>query len=113
MMPLFASGIKRLKTGLLFTTGSPKITLHPFLRLEKTISRSRSHACSYKEIAKRFNISVGRLKNIMLEIYEKLYISRDELAQYVLIVNKGTGENHRRTTIKNTKSRKIRFCIRG
>jgi DNA-binding CsgD family transcriptional regulator len=50
----------------------------------------------YKEIAKRFNISVGRLKNIMLEIYEKLYISgRDELAQYVLIVNKGTGENHR------------------
>jgi len=38
----------------------------------------------YAKIAKQFNISVGRLKNIMLEIYEKLYISsRGELAQYV------------------------------
>ncbi len=44
----------------------------------------------YAKIAEQFNISVGRLKNIMLEIYEKLYISsRDELAQYVLISNKG------------------------
>jgi DNA-binding CsgD family transcriptional regulator len=44
----------------------------------------------YVKIAKQFNISVGRLKNIMLEIYEKLCISsRDELAQYVLISNKG------------------------
>lgn len=44
----------------------------------------------YAKIAKQFNISVGRLKNIMLEIYEKLYISsRDELAQYVLITHKG------------------------
>ncbi|MGI6317862.1 MAG: helix-turn-helix domain-containing protein [Dethiobacteria bacterium] len=46
----------------------------------------------YAKIAKQFNISVGRLKNIMLEIYEKLHISgRDELAQYVLITNKGDG----------------------
>lgn len=38
----------------------------------------------YAEIAKQYCISVGRLKNIMLEIYEKLYISgRDELAKYV------------------------------
>ncbi|MEN6639566.1 MAG: helix-turn-helix transcriptional regulator, partial [Smithella sp.] len=44
----------------------------------------------YAKIAKQFNISVGRLKNIMLEIYEKLYISgRDELAHYVLIPSKG------------------------
>lgn len=44
----------------------------------------------YTKIAKQFNISVGRLKNIMLEIYEKLFISsRDELAQYVLVANKG------------------------
>lgn len=43
----------------------------------------------YTKIAKQYNISVGRLKNIMLEIYEKLYISsRDELAQYVLLYNK-------------------------
>jgi len=40
------------------------------------------------------NISVGRLKNIMLEIYEKLFISsRDELAQYVLVTNKGAIES--------------------
>jgi len=40
----------------------------------------------YAEIAKQYNISVGRLKNIMLEIYGKLFISgRDELAKYVLI----------------------------
>lgn len=44
----------------------------------------------YATIAKQFNISVGRLKNIMLEIYEKLFISgRDELAQYVLVPDKG------------------------
>jgi DNA-binding CsgD family transcriptional regulator len=46
----------------------------------------------YTKIAKQFNISVGRLKNIMLKIYEKLFISsRDELAQYVLVSHKGTG----------------------
>jgi DNA-binding CsgD family transcriptional regulator len=46
----------------------------------------------YVKIAKQFNISVGRLKNIMLVIYEKLFISsRDELAQYVLVTNKGAG----------------------
>jgi excisionase family DNA binding protein len=38
----------------------------------------------YSEIAKQYCISVGRLKNIILEIYEKLSISgRDELAKYV------------------------------
>jgi len=36
----------------------------------------------YAEIAKKYGISVGRLKNIMLEIYEKLYISgREDLAK--------------------------------
>lgn len=41
----------------------------------------------YVKIAKQYNISVGRLKNIMLEIYEKLFISgRDELAKYVLVL---------------------------
>lgn len=39
----------------------------------------------YAEVAKQHCISVGRLKNIMMEIYGKLYISsRDELARYVL-----------------------------
>lgn len=39
----------------------------------------------YAKIAGQYNISVGRLKNIMLEIYEKLCISgRDELTKYIL-----------------------------
>ncbi|MCX7715334.1 MAG: helix-turn-helix transcriptional regulator [Clostridia bacterium] len=39
----------------------------------------------YAEIARQHCISVGRLKNIMLEIYEKLYISgREELAKYII-----------------------------
>lgn len=39
----------------------------------------------YAEIARKHGISVGRLKNIMLEIYEKLYISgREELAKYIM-----------------------------
>jgi DNA-binding CsgD family transcriptional regulator len=38
----------------------------------------------YAKIASHQCISVGRLKNIMLEIYEKLFISsRSELAKYV------------------------------
>jgi hypothetical protein len=38
----------------------------------------------YAQIAKQHCISVGRLKNIMLEIYGKLFISgRDELSKYV------------------------------
>lgn len=41
----------------------------------------------YAVIAGQFNISHGRLKNIMLEIYEKLGISnRDELGAYVLML---------------------------
>ena len=38
----------------------------------------------YAKIAKRYGISVGRVKNIMLEVYSKLRISgRDELSKYV------------------------------
>lgn len=43
----------------------------------------------YDKIARQYGISVGRLKNIMMEIYEKLFISgRDELAKYVLVLKK-------------------------
>ena len=39
----------------------------------------------YAKIARQHCISVGRLKNIMLEIYEKLYISgREELVKYIM-----------------------------
>jgi len=39
----------------------------------------------YAQIAKQHCISVGRLKNIMLEIYEKLHVSgREELAKYIM-----------------------------
>ena len=38
----------------------------------------------YAKIAGQYNISVGRLKNIIMDIYGKLLVSsRDELAQYV------------------------------
>ena len=41
----------------------------------------------YAKIAKQYNISIGRLKNIILGIYQKLLISsRDELSKYVLIL---------------------------
>ncbi|WP_333783135.1 hypothetical protein [Lutispora saccharofermentans] len=44
-----------------------------------------AHRVPYAKIAKQYNISVGRLKNIMLEIYEKLCISgRNELAKYIM-----------------------------
>ena len=40
---------------------------------------------SYSEIAKKFNISVGRLNNIMGEIYDELFISgRDELSKFII-----------------------------
>lgn len=43
----------------------------------------------YEKIAREHCISVGRLKNIMLEIYEKLHISgRDERARYILVAKK-------------------------
>ena len=39
----------------------------------------------YKEIAHQFNISVGRLNNIMRGIYAELFVSnRDELAKFIL-----------------------------
>ncbi|MDD4503424.1 MAG: hypothetical protein PHS15_01190, partial [Clostridiaceae bacterium] len=39
----------------------------------------------YAKIAKQYGISVGRLKNIMLEIREKLFLSnREELEKFIL-----------------------------
>lgn len=44
-----------------------------------------AHRVPYAKIARQHHISVGRLKNIMLEIYEKLFISgREELERYIL-----------------------------
>jgi DNA-binding CsgD family transcriptional regulator len=44
-----------------------------------------AHRVPYADIARQHGISVGRLKNIMLEIYEKLYISgREELVKYII-----------------------------
>lgn len=59
------------------------ITLILSLR-EYHIALLVAHHIPYAEIAEQYNTSVGRLKNIILEIYEKLFISgRDELAKYV------------------------------
>jgi DNA-binding CsgD family transcriptional regulator len=60
------------------------ITLILTLR-EYHIAMLAARRVPYEKIAKQHCISVGRLKNIMLEIYSKLYISsRDELSQYIL-----------------------------
>jgi DNA-binding CsgD family transcriptional regulator len=43
-----------------------------------------THRVPYAKIAKQHSISVGRLKNIMQEVYEKLFISnRNELSKFV------------------------------
>lgn len=40
---------------------------------------------AYAEVAKQHSISVGRLKNIMMEIYEKLHMcGREDLKKYML-----------------------------
>lgn len=67
------------------------ITLVLSLR-EYHVAQLVARRVPYAKIAKHFNISVGRLKNVVLEIYEKLYISsRNELAQYVLMLRRGDG----------------------
>lgn len=59
------------------------ITLMLTLR-EYHIALLVSRRVPYAEIAKQYCISVGRLKNIMLEVYGKLLVSgRDELAKYI------------------------------
>ncbi|MEL7565959.1 MAG: hypothetical protein AAGU27_13865 [Dehalobacterium sp.] len=67
------------------------ITLILSLR-EYHLAKLVAQRVPYEKIAKQHCISVGRLKNIMLEIYEKLYISgRDELVKYIILPNKGVG----------------------
>jgi len=59
------------------------ITLILSLR-EYHIALLAAHHVPYLKIARQNCISVGRLKNIMLEIYGKLFISgRDELSKYI------------------------------
>jgi DNA-binding CsgD family transcriptional regulator len=54
-------------------------------RRESYLAQLVARRVPYAEIAKKYGISVGRLKNIMLEIYEKLYISgRDELTKFII-----------------------------
>jgi len=56
---------------------------------EAHLAKLVARRISYAEIAKEHCISIGRLKNIMLDIYGKLHISgRDELAQYILTTKK-------------------------
>lgn len=69
------------------------ITLMLTLR-EYHMAQLAARRVPYAQIAERFNISVGRLKNIMLEIYEKLCVSgRDELAKYVVVQTNSSTEN--------------------
>ncbi len=60
------------------------ITLMLTLREYQLASLVAKHV-PYAEIARQHSISVGRLKNIMLEIYQKLYVSgREDLKKYIL-----------------------------
>lgn len=59
------------------------ITLILSLR-EYHIALLAARRVPYAKIADHYHISVGRIKNIMLEVYEKLCISgRDELSKYI------------------------------
>jgi len=71
------------------------ITLLLSLR-EYHLAQMVARRVPYAQIAKHYNISVGRLKNIMLEIYQKLLVSgRDELGEYVLILKQRKNtDNH-------------------
>lgn len=52
---------------------------------EYHIAQLVAHRVPYAKVAKQHCVSVGRLRNIMQEIYGKLFISgRNELAQYIL-----------------------------
>lgn len=43
------------------------------------------HGATYAETAKRMNLSVGRVKNILLDVYGKLYIQKkNQLREFVL-----------------------------
>ena len=54
-------------------------------RRDYEIARLAARNVPYGDIAGQFNISVGRLKTIMHEIYGKLFVSnRKELARYIL-----------------------------
>ncbi len=51
---------------------------------EYHIAQMVAHRIPYAKIAKQQCISVGRVKNIMMEVYEKLFISgREELSKYI------------------------------
>jgi len=59
------------------------ITLILSLR-EYHIALLAARRVPYAKIAEQYHISVGRVKNIMLEVYEKLCVSgRDELSHYI------------------------------
>jgi len=65
-----------------FTKDSITLILSP---REYGIARLLSRRVPYADIAEQYDVSVGRLKNIVLNIYAKLHISgRDELAKYIV-----------------------------
>lgn len=74
------------KNRIAFHNQFTKDNITPMLSLrEYHIALLVARRVPYEKIAKRYCISVGRLKNIMLGIYQKLSTSgRDELAKYVL-----------------------------
>ena len=53
------------------------------------IAQMATRRVPYEKIGRQFGISIGRVKNILTTIYDKLHISkRDELADYVFFIEK-------------------------
>ena len=51
---------------------------------EYQLARHIAYGASYAEAARQMHLSVGRVKNILLEVYGKLYIKkRSQLAPFV------------------------------
>ena len=51
---------------------------------EYQLARYLAHGASYAEAAGQMNLSVGRVKNILLDVYSKLYIKkRSQLAPFL------------------------------
>lgn len=52
---------------------------------EYQAARLISHGATYREAARRMNLSVGRFNNVILEVYSKLYIQKkNQLRDFVL-----------------------------
>ena len=86
---------RTVKNWILFHNQFTKENITQILSLrEYQIAQMVANHVPYSNIAQHFHLSIGRIKNIMLEIYQKLHVSgRDELGDYVLTLRKKQDRN--------------------